>query len=114
MIAALVTSGCLNLHSVNVAPPHAPKEFLASVDGVDPDAQKPPVAKVTNDADVWWSVFAEPALDALIQEAYRNNYLIRDTRGLIYENLLDPNLPQGWWWPLQIGILAPAGVQHVI
>jgi len=106
-------AGCMTLHSVNVAPPHAPKAFLASLDAKDPDAPPPPVEHVTNGSDVWWSVFADPALDAAIQEAYRNNYLIRDTRGLIYENLLDPNLPQGWWWPLQIGILAPAGVQHI-
>jgi outer membrane protein TolC len=114
-IATLVaiSSGCINLHSVNVAPPRAPRAFIASADAKSTDPQPPPVEHITNDSDVWWSVFADPALDAAIQEAYRNNYLIRDTRGLIYENLLDPNLPQGWWWPLQIGILAPAGVQHI-
>jgi outer membrane protein TolC len=71
------------------------------------------VVPSTRDSDVWWTAFADPALDGAIQEAYRHNYLIRDTRGLIYENLLDPNMPQGWWWPLQLGILAPAGVQHL-
>lgn len=113
-IAALVatSSACINLHSVSVAPPRAPGAFLASVDGKDPEPRRLAVKQVTNPSDVWWSVFADPALDAAIQEAYRNNYLIRDTRGLIYENLLDPNLPQGWWWPLQVGVLAPAGVQH--
>jgi len=110
---AAMSSACINLHSVNVAPPRAPSSFLASVDAKDLDPHPAPVEHVTNNSDVWWSVFADPMLDAAIQEAYRNNYLIRDTRGLVYENLLDPNLPQGWWWPLQIGILAPAGVQHL-
>jgi outer membrane protein TolC len=65
---------------------------------------------------VWWSAFADPALDSAIQEALRNNYFIRDVRTLIYENALDPAIPQGWWWPLQIGIPAvtPAGIQHVV
>jgi outer membrane protein TolC len=108
----LLTGACGHLASVNVAPPRAPASFLAS-DSKDPDLKPPQVADSTNKADVWWSVFGDPALDGAIQEAYRNNYLIRDTRGLIYENLLDPLMPQGWWWPLQVGILAPAGVQHL-
>ena len=53
-------------------------------------------------------------LDAAIQEAFRNNLLVRDVRGLIYENQLDPNLPQGWWWPLQIALLPAAGLQHIV
>jgi outer membrane protein TolC len=65
---------------------------------------------------VWWNAFSDPALDAAIQEALRNNYFIRDVRTLIYENMLDPLTPRGLLWPLQIGIPAttPANVQHII
>lgn len=65
--------------------------------------------------DVWWSAFADPALDRTIQEALRNNYFLRDVRTLIRENALDPTAPQGFWWPLQVGIpvSAPAGIQRV-
>lgn len=109
----LLVCACGHAGSVNVAPPRAPASFLASFDAKDPNAKPPPVVPSTRDTDVWWTVFGDQALDGAIQEAYRNNYLIRDTRGLIYENLLDPLMPQGWWWPLQIGILAPAGLQHL-
>jgi outer membrane protein TolC len=114
IVIALLATACGHINTVNVAPPRAPHAFLTSVDAHDTEVQRPPVEKVTNDNEVWWTAFADPALDAAIQEAYHNNYLIRDTRGLIYENLLDPNLPQGWWYPLQVGILAPAGIQHLI
>ena len=63
---------------------------------------------------VWWSAFADPALDSAIQECFRSNLILRDVRGLIYENQMDPTVPQGWWYPLQIGVLAPAGLRHVI
>jgi outer membrane protein, multidrug efflux system len=65
---------------------------------------------------VWWSAFADPALDSAIQETLRNNYFLRDVRTLIYENKLDSTTPQGWWWPLQIGIPAttPSNLQHVV
>jgi outer membrane protein, multidrug efflux system len=85
-----------------------------------PSAQPPaappsgtPLERLT-ESPVWWSAFADPALDAAIQECFRNNLILRDVRGLIYENQLDPNLPQGWWYPLQVGILNPAGLKHVI
>jgi outer membrane protein TolC len=58
----------------------------------------------------WWSAFADPALDAAIDESLRNNYLMRDLRNLIYENKLEPLMPSGPLWPLQIG--APASIQH--
>ncbi|MGH7294626.1 MAG: TolC family protein, partial [Polyangiaceae bacterium] len=61
---------------------------------------------------LWWTAFADPALDAAIQEALRNNYFIRDLRNLIYENKLEPAMPAGALWPLQIGV--PAGIQHSV
>jgi outer membrane protein TolC len=59
----------------------------------------------------WWTAFADPALDATIQEALRKNYFIRDLRNLIYENELDPLMPNSPLWPLKIGL--PATLQHV-
>ena len=51
---------------------------------------------------LWWTAFADPSLDAAIEEGMRNNYTIRDLRNLIYENELDPLLPYGPLWPLRI------------
>jgi outer membrane protein TolC len=117
-VAVLVMTGaCELVHPVHVTAPHAPRSYLTSVDAKDIDNESRPSGStehITNPTETWWSAFADPALDAAIQEAFHNNYLIRDTRGLIYENQLAPEIPQGWWWPLQIGILTPAGVQHVI
>ncbi|HET9627329.1 MAG TPA: TolC family protein [Kofleriaceae bacterium] len=68
----------------------------------------------TTDKDVWWSVFGDPALDRVEQEALHNNYFLRDVRTLIYENYLDPAVPWSpWLSPLQLGILTPASAQHV-
>jgi outer membrane protein TolC len=88
----------------------------ASVDGATgaSDGAVKQLERLTGDEPVWWAAFADPALDAAIQEGFHNNYAIRDVRGLIYENMLVPETPQGWWWPLQIGILAPAGYQHIV
>jgi NodT family efflux transporter outer membrane factor (OMF) lipoprotein len=52
----------------------------------------------------WWSVFADPALDALMQEAMMHNPGIRDLRGLYHEIKLTPARPNGPLWPLQIGV----------
>jgi NodT family efflux transporter outer membrane factor (OMF) lipoprotein len=52
----------------------------------------------------WWSAFADPALDALMQEAMMNNPAIRDLRGLYHEIKLTPTRPNGPLWPLQIGV----------
>jgi outer membrane protein TolC len=59
----------------------------------------------------WWTAFADPALDAAVDEAVRRNYLVRDLRNLIYENQLEPAMPKGVLWPLRIGV--PATIQHV-
>ncbi|HEV7556315.1 MAG TPA: TolC family protein [Kofleriaceae bacterium] len=112
----LVALTACQLRQPNVAPPRPPRMFLTSVDAKDVDNESAPSGStehVTPPSETWWSAFADPLLDQSIQEAFHNNYLIRDTRGLIYENMLVPEVPQGWWWPLQIGILAPAGIQHI-
>jgi outer membrane protein TolC len=102
-----------------VSPPPTPKAFVASTSAAAssaPGAQpaQASVERVTQ-RPVWWSAFADPVLDSTIQEALRNNYFIRDVRTLIYENMLDSTSPQGWWWPLQIGIpfITPANILHI-
>ena len=52
----------------------------------------------------WWSAFADPALEALIQEALLHNHTLRDLRGLYHENKLVPARPNGPLWPLQVHI----------
>ena len=37
--------------------------------------------------------------------------MARRRAGLIYENQLDPNLPQGWWYPLQVEYPQPGGAE---
>ena len=109
----LLTSACSLVHPVHVTAPSAPHAFATSSDAADdtPHASGPAERLTKN--EVWWSAFHDPALDAAIQEAFKNNLVTRDVRGLIYENQVDPVVPQGWWWPLQIGVLTPATVQHV-
>ena len=124
VLVGMTCAACSLVRPVVVTPPPAPSAFLASVDlSTGPDSQTPgppglqtpgPPAERLTESPVWWSSFADPALDAAIQECFRNNLILRDVRGLIYENQLDPNLPQGWWYPLQIGILNPAGLRHVV
>ncbi|HEX4455308.1 MAG TPA: TolC family protein [Kofleriaceae bacterium] len=106
-----ITGACTVLRPVTVSPPRAPRAFATSFDAAEPPHA--PAAPLTS-SPVWWSAFADPILDAAIQEGFRDNNFIRDTRGLIYENMLDPATPQAWWWPLQFGILAPAGIQHIV
>ena len=134
--AAAMTGGCSLVNPVHVTPPPAPAAFSTSPStaeapppgaGAEPPTPGPgrtisgaaetprpgAAAEPLTRSPVWWSAFAEPALEAAIQEGFRNNRSIRDVRGLIYENMLDPALPQGWWWPLQVGVLTPASVRHV-
>jgi outer membrane protein TolC len=118
-----LTAACALVRPIRVAPPLAPRAYSAAVvsgpagsdDPADPARGKPGPVERATDNTVWWSAFADPALDGAIQEALRNNYFIRDVRTLIRENALDNTIPRGWWWPLQIGVpaTAPAGIQRV-
>ena len=137
-LLATTCAGCGLVRPVVVEAPQAPSSYSTAVDLSTAPAQPPsapgggvpvpqpskelapaevapaePAERVTKES-VWWSAFADPALDSAIQECFRNNMILRDVRGLIYENQLDPALPQGWWYPLQVGILNPAGVNHVV
>ena len=132
-LLATACSGCELIRPVVVKPPPAPSSYSTAVDlrteppqpssapegGVpSPQPSKEgvpaqPAERVTQDA-VWWSAFADPALDTAIRECFDNSLALRDVRELIYENQLDPNVPQGWWYPLQVGILNPAGLSHVV
>jgi outer membrane protein TolC len=138
-----VTSACTLVRPVHVDPPPAPRAFvsdLAAPKAVDEQSEEmgsgdpagsaggargkaprriddvPRTTERATNKEVWWSAFADPALDSAIQEALHNNYFLRDVRTLIEENALDPAVPQGWWWPLQIGIpsVTPAGIQRVV
>ncbi|MFP2903534.1 TolC family protein [Pyxidicoccus sp. 3LFB2] len=132
-LLAATCSGCELIRPVVVTPPPAPSSYSTAVDlrteppppssapegGVpSPQPSKEgvpaqPAERVTQD-EVWWSAFADPALDTAIQECFGNSLVLHDVRDLIYENQLDPNVPQGWWYPLQVGILNPAGLSHVV
>ena len=114
LAAIALTAACgVTDKQIDVKPPRAPRAFATSIDAIDDPPQPAGSAAPLTDSAVWWSAFADPVLDAAIQEGFHNNNAIRDVRGLIYENQLDPATPQGWWWPLQVGILTPAGLQHV-
>jgi outer membrane protein TolC len=120
-VLTVAPAACSAVRPVQVSPPAAPSSFVVShLDGAPPnigsETDAPGAPSRVTDKEVWWSAFADPALDGVIQEALRNNYFIRDVRTLIRENALDPTVPQGWWWPLQIGIPAvtPAGIQHIV
>ena len=99
----------------------APPSFFVDVDGKqaapggETVSTKQGGAQRATNEPVWWTAFADPALDNTIQEGLRNNYFIKDVRTLIYENGLDPSVPWNWLWPLQVGIpaIAPAGIQNV-
>ncbi|HEX8111991.1 MAG TPA: TolC family protein [Kofleriaceae bacterium] len=123
-IAVLVTTSlagaCALVRPVRLNPPPPPAAFvvdLAAPPSTAPGATDAPGGdeRLTHNP-VWWSAFADPALDAVIQEALRNNYFIRDVRTLITEDMLDSTVPRGWLWPLQVGILptTPAQLQHVV
>ncbi|MFT3693883.1 MAG: TolC family protein [Kofleriaceae bacterium] len=112
--AVLLSLGACTLihHPVHDTAPPAPQKFATDDTAADGSAHAN--APALTESPVWWSAFQDPALANVIQEGFRHNNFIRDTRGLIYENQLDPNMPQGWWWPLTFGILKPAGVQHIV
>jgi outer membrane protein TolC len=123
LLLTVLSGACSLVRPVKAPQAPAPKAFVSDLEpassspegpGDTPGSASGTTERATDNA-VWWSAFADPALDGAIQEALRNNYFIRDVRTLIRENALDPAVPQGWWWPLQIGIPAatPAGVQHV-
>ncbi len=139
--ALLLASGCAAVRPVSLQPPlpgpPPPRTFLAQpevhtdspeVAAVPAAAPGPAPAATPSPASpapapsaaqgpaarpnqLWWTAFADPALDAAIEEALRNNYTIRDLRNLIYENKLDPTTPRGPLWPLRIGL--PATLQHL-
>ena len=79
----LLTSACSLVHPVHVTAPSAPHAFATSSDAADdtPHASGPAERLTKN--EVWWSAFHDPALDAAIQEAFKNNLVTRDVRGLI-------------------------------
>jgi len=124
LVMTFVLGACSLVRPVKLTPPPPPTAFALELEGssssydgaFDPSRSKPGSAERATDKAVWWSAFADPALDSTIQEALRNNYFLRDVRTLIYENLLDSSVPQGWWWPLQIGIspTSPATLQHIV
>ncbi|WP_044889072.1 TolC family protein [Myxococcus hansupus] len=131
-LLVMTCSGCELIRPVVVKPPPTPGSYSTAVDlRIEPtplssapeggvpspppkeDVPAQPAERVTQDT-VWWSAFADPALDAAIQECFGDNLVLREVRELIYENQLDPNVPQGWWYPLQVGILNPAGLSRVV
>lgn len=124
LLVMTLAGACSLVRPVKVTPPSAPRAFLSELEAAPSSAEatldtprgRPGSAERATQTAVWWSTFADPALDRAIQEALRNNYFLRDVRTLIHENELDPAVPQGWWWPLQIGVPAttPAGIQRVV
>lgn len=116
----VLAGACSLVRPVTLTPPPPPPGFvvdLAASPSTAPGATDAPSSneRLTRNP-VWWSAFADPALDAVIQESLRNNYFIRDVRTLITEDILDSTTPRGWLWPLQVGIPAttPATAQHFI
>lgn len=124
LVTTLLSGACALVRPVKVTPPPAPRAFVSDLaaapsgapGAVEPARSRAGSAERATEAAVWWSAFADPALDSTIQEALRNNYFIRDVRTLIAENALDPATPRGWSWPLQIGVPAttPANLQHIV
>jgi outer membrane protein TolC len=114
-----LAGACAAVHPVRFDPPHPPVAFVVDVaapSGAPGTTEAPGATEPATHSEVWWSAFADPALDAVIQEGLRNNYFIRDVRTLIYEDMLDSSVPRGLLWPLQVGILptTPAGIQHIV
>lgn len=135
VVLALVAGGCaavrpVDLHPTLPAPSGYVSEFHAppatvpaqaeatsgprladaiEAEGSDEDSARPRTGGARQGSK-WWTAFADPALDAAIEEALRNNYFIKDIRNLIYENALDPAMPKGALWPLKIDL--PATAQH--
>ena len=124
LVMTVWAAACTLVRPVKVTPPPAPRAFISdpavalsrAPGTLETPSGKPGSTERATQSAVWWSAFADPALDSAIQETLRNNYFLRDVRTLIYENKLDSTTPQGWWWPLQIGIPAttPSNLQHVV
>lgn len=120
LVMTFLPGACSLVRPVKVMPPPVPRAFISDLEAAPSNApgalDKPGSAERATQSAVWWSAFADPALDGAIQEALRNNYFIRDVRTLIYENQLDPATPRGLLWPLQVGIPAttPATAQHIV
>lgn len=124
LLLAPLLGGCAWVRPVAVSPPAAPAAFVTELrpaarapdaggaghPGQPPSLEAQPGGAAQKRAQRalgsggWWTAFADPALDAAIEEALRQNYTIRDLRTLIYENQLNPNAPDGWLWPLQIEV----------
>jgi NodT family efflux transporter outer membrane factor (OMF) lipoprotein len=107
--------GCAAVRPVALHPtlPAPPAYVVPALPSAAPeDAARAPALRQKPDTTTpWWTAFADPALDAVIDEALENNYFLRDLRTLIYENQLDPAMPNGLLWPLRIEL--PASVQYL-
>jgi outer membrane protein TolC len=97
------------LRAGGAAPPRLADDASASDGG--PTGAEPGSTDAPTPETPWWTAFADPALDAAIQEALQRNYQIRDLRNLIHENKLEPAMPKGVLWPLRIDALGT--VRHV-
>ena len=84
------------------APTNSEAKTGAPPDLEPPAAERPDVAVSNPATGPWWTAFADPALEALIEEALAHNHTLRDLRGLYHENMLAPGRPNGPLWPLQI------------
>lgn len=117
--------GCALVRPLTVTPPAAPPSYVLpartelpaslspgsnATTGETSSRERTAAAPATAPGGTWWAAFADPALDAAIGEALRNNYTIRDLRTLIYEGQRDPAIPRGLLWPLQVSV--PAFVQR--
>jgi outer membrane protein TolC len=130
----LLGPGCAAVRPGTVTPPPAPPAYVrvaepapllgagaspALAPASAPSAESPDAASPRSvqqagrriQAGAWWAAFADPALDTAIQAALHRNYTLRDLRTLIAEGELDPALPRGPLWPLQVGL--PASVQRL-
>ncbi|HEY2030448.1 MAG TPA: TolC family protein [Myxococcales bacterium] len=118
-VAFVLLVGCAVVRPVSMTPPLptppppayvlevAPPGQVAAPQGTParaaPERPQPPLGP-------WWTAFGDDALDALVDEAHRHNFTLRDLRGLYHEDLLAPGMPNGPLWPLQIGL--PVSVQR--
>jgi len=114
LAVSLLGEGCaLASESAVPLPMQPPSRYL--LETADPAGAKlsppsesppPPAQETASPAGEgpWWSAFADPALEALIQEALLHNHTLRDLRGLYHENKLVPARPNGPLWPLQVHI----------
>ena len=123
--AAVLVSGALGCSLVRPVQPDAPlpvappPQFVTEPQpapqrgeprgpAIENGAPRPPIdnggGERVSPEGQWWTAFSDPALDALIQEALRHNFTLRDLSGLYHEDLLIPQIPRDLLWPLQIGL----------